>query len=194
LAQEWELGGGVGWAFAKENTVRNANGSAMVGPKNGFIATAYGNNLMHKYLSGEARYMYRKGNARVKQGGMEADIAGESHSILYELLFHLKQKGSRVRPFFAAGGGAKVFRTTGIERADQALDDFVLLTRKTETKPMFSVGAGIAVLISESLVLRFDFRDQMSMFPDKIYQPAPGAELRGWLHDFNTTVTIGVTF
>ena len=76
----------------------------------------------------------------------------------------------------------------------ETLQRVASVTKKTETKPVFSAGGGIAVLLTETLVLRFDFRDYVGTFPGKIYQEAPGATRGGWLHDFSTTVTIGATF
>lgn len=191
---KWELGIGAGYGFAKDNTVTNPSGSADTGLENGLILTAAGGHHMYRHLSGEVRYTYRKGNPMVSGGGSKVTFAGESHAVNYDFLLHTSPREAKVRPYFAVGGGVKVFRGTGEESAFQPLSDFVLLTRTSEVVPLLSVGGGVSVRVASYAVLRFDFRDHMSPFPEDVIQPAPGAKIGGILHDFLPMVSLGFTF
>ena len=194
LAQKWEIGGAGGYAFAKDNEVTNASGSADAGFKSSFLASAVASHHMFRHLSGEIRYLYRKGNPRVKSAGARADFAGESHAVHYDFLLHTSPKEAKVRPFVAFGGGVKVFRGTGVESAFQPLGDFALLTKTSETLPLLSVGGGVSVALSTHVVLRLEFRDHITPFPQQVIAPAPEAKLGGFLHDFLPMVGIGLKF
>ncbi len=191
---KWELGIGGGFGLAKDNTVTSAPGSADTGLDNGLIVTAAGGHHTYGRLSGEFRYTYRKGNPMVSAGGSKPTFAGDSHAVNYDFLLHTAPREAKVRPYFAFGGGVKVFRGTGEESAFQPLSEFVLLTRTKETLPLLSVGGGVSVRVAPYAVLRFDFRDHISPFPEDVIQPAPGAKVGGYLHDFLPMVSLGFTF
>jgi len=192
---EWEIGGAGGYAIAKKNHVENdVGGSGEAGIHRGFIASAVAGNHMFRYLSGEVRYIYRKGNLRVTSGGTKVSMTGESHSVNYDLLLHTAPKEAKVRPYVAFGGGAKVFRGVGAETDFQPLEDLAVLTKTQQTEPMLSIGGGVSVRLAPYAVLRLDFRDQVTPFPKKVILPVPGAKLDGFLHDFLPMVGIGLTF
>jgi hypothetical protein len=46
------------------------------------------------------------------------------------------------------------------------------------------VGGGVKVTLTEHALIRVDFRDYISPFPEKLFVTAPGAKIRGWLNDF----------
>ena len=48
--------------------------------------------------------------------------------------------------------------------------------------------------MSDSVYLRLEIRDYITPFPKQVVAPAPGAKLKGWLHDFVPMVGIGVRF
>lgn len=194
LGQNWELGGGGGYGVARSNTVSFRSATGEAGLRRGYLATAYGAHHTYRRLSGEFRYTYRQGSPEVFAGGRQARIAGETHTVNYDFLLHARHKQSGIRPYVAFGGGIKVFRGTGTESAFQPLSELILLTRTRETLPLFSVGGGVSVRLAPRAVFRFDFRDHVTPFPSKVLQPAPGAQLRGWLHDFVPLVSIGWTF
>jgi len=194
LAQEWSLGVMGGFGYSRDLTVTNSTGSGKVGLKPGLAVGAYGGNDMYERWSGEMRYLYRVSNLKVSGGGQEAGFSGETHVIHYDVLYHTADRDAKVRPFVAGGGGVKVFRGTGIERAFQPASKFALLTKGQEVLGMVSVGAGAKVTISDLMHLRVEFRDYISPFPTEIITPAPGAKIKGWLHDFVPTVGIGFQF
>jgi hypothetical protein len=112
--------------------------------------------------------------------------------IHYDVLVHVKPAGSRIRLFLAAGAGARVFRGTGREAAYQPLQQFALLTKTQEAKPLVSLGAGVKAAVSPRLVLRVEFRDYISPFPTQVITPAIGSKLGGWLHDIVPFIGVAV--
>ncbi len=194
LAQEWSLGVAGGFGFTRNLTVTNSTGSGKAGFKPGLAVGAYAGNDMYERWGGELRYLYRVSNLKVSGGGQEAGFSGETHVVHYDFLYHTADRDAKVRPFLAAGGGVKVFRGTGIERAFQPASKFALLTRDQEVLGMVSVGGGVKVALSDMMHLRVDFRDYISPFPTQIVAPAPGAKLKGWLHDFVPMVGVGFQF
>lgn len=194
LAQqwEWEIGGAGGYGFPRDVTVTNASGSAKAGFKPAAAAGAIAGQNLYSRISGELRYTYRFGDLRIKGSGSEAVFSGQTHAIHYDLLFFTNGREARIRPYLAGGGGVKVFRGTGVERSFQELNTFAILTKTQEAKGLISVGAGVKVAVSPRIRLRLEFRDYISPFPTQVIAPVPGAEIKGWLHDF--LPMIGITF
>lgn len=191
----WEIGGAGGYAMSKDNTVTNGAGqSGDVGLKRGFVASAFAVDHMWDHLSGEFRYVYRKGNPLVESGGTRVKMTGEAHSFGYDLLLQIKGREERIRPYIAFGGGVKVFRGTGEETDYQPLQDLAVPSKTQQTEPMLSIGGGVSVRLAPYAVFRVDFRDQVTPFPKKVIFPAPGAELNGFFHDFMPMFGIGLSF
>lgn len=193
-AQEWELGVAGGFGFARNPTVTSASGSGNAGFKHGLTAGAVAGNDMYERISGEMHYLYRVSNLKVTGGGQQAESSGEAHLIHYDLLYHAADRGAKVRPFLAGGGGLKVFRGTGSEPAGQPAGAFALLMRTRELEPLISAGGGVKVALTDTLHLRAEIRDYITPFPKKVVAPAPAARIKGWLHDFVPTVGISVKF
>lgn len=194
LAQQWELGVSGGLGYSRNPAVTTASGSGKAGFKYGLTAGAVAGHDMYERLSGEMRYLYRVSDLKVTGGGEQASFHGEAHLVHYDVLYHTADRDARVRPFLAGGGGLKVYRGTGGERAYQPASRFALLTRTQELKPLVSAGGGVKVAISESLHLRLEIRDYITPFPKEVVAPAPGARIKGWLHDFVPSVGISVKF
>ena len=195
LAQQWELGVSGGIGLAKNPTVTTATGATgTAGFKPGLAATALFGNDMYDRLSGEMRYTYRVNNLKVSGGGQEAGFNGEAHLVHYDLLWHFADRGAKLRPFLAGGGGMKIYRGTGTESAYQPASKFALLTKTQESKPLVTAGGGVKYALTESLHLRIEVRDYITPFPKTVVAPAPGAKIKGWLHDFTPMVGIGVKF
>ena len=97
-------------------------------------------------------------------------------------------------PFFAVGGGMKLYRGTGHEVAYQPLDNIALLTKTQQVKPMISVGGGIKMLLGPRLVLRAEVRDYITTFPKEVIVPLPGTKISGWLNDIVPMVGISYIF
>lgn len=194
FAQEWELGVVAGYGVHRDVTVTNASGSAKAGFKPGLAAGAVAGHNMYPYLSGEMRYTYRFSDLRVKGNGQEAAFKGESHAVHYDLLYLPGDADSAIRPFVAGGGGIMFYRGTGKEVVYQPLNKFALLTKTQEVEPLISVGGGVKAKLSDRVILRLEFRDYITTVPKNVLAPAPGAKMKGWLHDFLPMAGITIGF
>jgi hypothetical protein len=194
FAQKWEVGGMAGGGFFQNANVTNATGTAVTGFQNGPVFGGLIGQNMYRYLSGELHYGFSARNLKVSGSGSEATFKGVAHAIHYDFLVHAAPAGARVRPFAAAGGGVKIFRGTGAEAAYQPLSQYALLTKTQEWKPLITVGGGTKVQIAPRIYLRVEFRDQITPFPKNVIAPAPGATIKGWLHDFIPMAGITFTF
>lgn len=183
IAQEWEFGGLGSYGFTAGLQAKAPSGTATTGFEPGYAWGALAGHNAHSLVGGEIRYVFRRSDLRVESGGQKTTMRGHAHLVHYDLLFHIARRGAPARPFFAVGGGARMFRGTGLERAVQPLSQFVLLTRTRQTLPVLSVGAGVKIHVSRHVSFRVEARDYISPAPDKLLTPAPGAEIRGWLHD-----------
>ncbi len=192
LAQEWELGGLGGYGITTGLNAKNPAGSADTGFKAGAAWGVFGGHNMHRRIGGEIRYEYRFGDAMV-DAGEEATFRAHAHIVHYDLLWHFADRGEKVRPFLAAGGGAKIFRGTGVERAYQPGNQFVLLTKTREIQPVLSFGGGVKVMLNDLIMLRAEVRDFLTPAPQKVLAPSPGAEINGMLNDIVPMVGIAFT-
>jgi hypothetical protein len=194
-AQEWELGAVGGFGFYRNATVKPPTGAdGEAGLKSGPAAGIFAGNNMYERLGGELRYTYRVGKLNVSGGGQEADFAGETHVVHYDLLYHFADRDARIRPFVAGGAGMKYYRGTGVERAFQPANRYALLSKTSEVKGLVSVGGGVKVGLSDALHLRLEVRDFITPFPREVIAPSPGSSIKGWLHDLVPMVGIGVRF
>lgn len=192
-AQEWEFGGLGSYGFTAGLQARAPAGTANTGFAPGYAWGAWTGHNPHSVVGGEVRYVFRRGDLRVESGAQKATMRGHAHIVHYDVVFHTARRGAPVRPFFAVGGGAKAFRGTGLERAVQPLSQFVLLTRTHQTLPVLSLGAGVKIRVAPRVSFRLEARDYVSPAPDRLLTPAPGAEIRGWLHDVVPMVGLTVT-
>lgn len=193
-AQTWEAGGVGGGGFSPQLTVSNAAGRASTGFTNTpAFGGVLGQNLYHS-IGGEIRYTFQPTDLQISAGGSGAKFQGLAHAIHYDLLVHTRPPGSPVRPFLSAGAGVRVFRGTGRESAYQPLQEFALLTKTQEWKPLISIGAGAKISLSRRLLLRFECRDYITPFPKEVIAPAIGAKLSGWLHDIVPLAGVSILF
>ncbi len=86
-----------------------------------------------------------------------------SHSLFYNLLFHLRDSSNNLRPYAAAGVGVTYF----------ALDDAITSATEQLGFPMkndwelgFRVGGGAKYRLNDKIGIRIDFTDQMSDTPN----------------------------
>jgi hypothetical protein len=193
-AQTWEIGGTGGFGFYHRATVTAPAGTAQAGPAAGFAAGLVIGDDLYKMVSGEFRYTYRDGDLELRSQGNKASMEGHAHAIHYDILLHATPRGSKIRPFVAVGGGIKVYEGTGKESAYQPLSNYAFLTRTDQVKPMISFGGGVKIVLAKHAQLRFDFRDYVTPTPEKLFAPAPGAKLQGWLNDFVPLIGIGFIF
>jgi hypothetical protein len=191
VAQEWEAGVAGGYGFTRNLTVTSPAGTGKAGLKDGVAIGGFLDENMGVRLGGEVRYMYRASNLKVEGGGQVAGMKAESHLIHYDILYHSSSRESRVRLFVAGGGGVRVYRGTGDEHAFQPAGGFALLTHTQQVKGLISVGGGVKIALGRRGLLRLEFRDYMTPFPQDVVAPPPGADIKGWLHDFVPMVGLG---
>jgi hypothetical protein len=191
-AQEWEVGGAFGFGVMKNATIDNSSGSVTAGFDNRFAAGAVIGQDLYQHISGELRYTFRDNDLVLKNGAQKVNMDGDSQLVHYDLLFHLLGKSSRLRPYAAAGAGIRLFRATGHEYANQPFGDFAFLTMTNEVKPLISVGAGLKAKVTDRTLIRLDFREYISPFPENLFVTAPGAKIHGWLYD--SVPLLGVSF
>jgi hypothetical protein len=132
--------------------------------------------------------MFEQREFHLASGGTTAGFTGQAHAVHYDLVFHPGPRKNRIRPYFAAGGGVKIFRGTGQETAYRPLMGDGYLTRTQQLKPMATAGGGVRIQIGNRMALRIDVRDQITRFPTKIVATAPGRTIDGWLHDLVPSV------
>ncbi|MGE5567861.1 MAG: hypothetical protein ACM3S5_02385 [Rhodospirillales bacterium] len=193
FAQTWEAGvlGGFG-VYANRLKLTSAAGSAEAGLGDGPVAGAFLNQNLYRYVSGQIRYSWQRGDMSLSSGSRKATFRGDSHAIHYDWLFYALPDEAKVRPFAAAGAGFKLYRGTGRETAVQPLQEVALLTRTSEWKPLVSLGAGVAWNAAPWARLCVEFRDYMTPFPKRVIEPIESGG--GWVHDLVPTLSFGFRF
>lgn len=194
FAQSWEIGGAAGGGFTRLVTASAAAGSARAGLGESYAAGAALTQDLYPRLSGQIRYTFRPSSLIVSSGSERAAFDAVSHAMHYDFLFHAKPAGSPVRPYLAAGAGVRIFRGTGREAAYQPAQDYVLLTRTLEWKPLISAGGGVQFAASPRVSFRLELRNYSTPIPKKVLAPAAGASVRGWLHEIVPLAGIGFIF
>jgi len=192
LAQ-WELGGFGGFGLSNNLTASGIVGSATTGLRNGAAWGLVGGHS-GRYLGGEIRYTSREGDLKLKQGGTDVTFQSRSNTVHYDMLLHVKDQRSPVRPFIAFGGGVRRYDGNGRESAVQPLSSFVLLTSTQQTTPLVSLGGGVKAMLGNHVIVRAEARDLMTPTPKNLLTPAPGASLSGWIHDVVPMIGISFTF
>jgi uncharacterized protein YfiM (DUF2279 family) len=192
--KKWEAGISGGGSLYQEKSFSAPAGSAKTGFKTSYAVGGWIGNDLFKYVSGEIRYMFAGNSAKLSAEGLDSSFGARSHAIHYDILIHTSGNGSSVRPFFSVGGGAKGFFGTGNETASQPLQDYAILTKTSEWKPLVTFGGGVKIKLSDSVQLRVEVKDYLSQFPTKVIFPANGADLGGWVHNLVPMVGIGFTF
>jgi hypothetical protein len=183
-AQEREIGFLAEVGFPTKAAITGTPASVTAGFAPGVGAGFLIGHDRYPRWSGEIRYEFRSGEARLASKGQNAAFSAQAHALRYDVIWHSRPKRERLRPYLAFGGGAKIYRGTGAEAAYRPLMEYAWLTRSSDTKPLLAVGGGIKVLLGERVLARFDFRDQLTPFPSKVVTPATRQKVRAWLHDF----------
>ena len=194
FAQSWEAGAAAGSGFNPSSAVTGSAGNADAGLA---AAPAFGLYLgqdVSARFGGEIRYTFRPGDLRLRSAGTKVTFGGQSHLVHYDLLVYTAPPRSLIRPFLAAGAGARLTRGTGRESSYQPLMQHALLTRTRQVQPVVSLGAGFKMTFGKKLLFRAEFRDYVSPFPTQVIAPAGGAKIDGWLHDIVPLIGLGWTF
>src|SRR5260221_12395155 len=97
---------------------------------------------MFPKISGELRYDYMKNDIRLEGNGGKATFTSDSHAVHYDIHLHLTDNSAALRPYVIVGGGVKMYRGTGEERAVQPLSQIAVLTKTNELAGVVTVGGG----------------------------------------------------
>jgi opacity protein-like surface antigen len=193
-AAQWELGGTIGYGFYRNGSIIAPGGKAEAGIRNRFTAGAIIGEDLYEYLSGEVRYLYQDGDPYISSGSTRTNIQGQSHSGSYNMLFHLKPRESRIRPYGAVGIGAKYFVTTGPVPERQPLERIGVLNPNDHLRFLVTAGGGVKYNVRPHIRLRVEFLDYITPFPNKVIAPAPSGTARGILHQFSPSIGISGVF
>lgn len=194
FAQQYEFGGTIGYGFYRNTSVGTPDGTVATGIGNRLVFGAVLTEDQYQHVSGELRYLFQHGGPFVSQDGQKVSISGQSHTVTYEILLHLKNRNARLRPYVAIGGGIKYFQPTGSNPAVQPFPGIVTLTNAGELRWVASPGAGVKYRASRHVILRADFRDYINPFPHKLFIPVQGARGRGILHQFTPLFGVSYSF
>lgn len=194
FAQSWSVGAAGGFGFYHDATINNFVGSATAGFGPRFAVGGVLGEDVSEHFGGELRYTYQDGDTELKFNGRQANLDAASHAIHFDFLAYVTKRHARLRPFLAGGAGIKRYTATGRVDPNQPLSDFGLLAHADEAKALVSFGGGVKAMVGDHWVVRVDFRDYATPFPENVIVPAPGAKIHGWLHDFVPLLGVDWTF
>lgn len=184
-AQEYEIGGAIGYGWYRDGTIFGPGATAQAGIRNRFAAGFVIGEDLYEHISGEVRYLYQDGHPFLTSGGTNEEIQGQSHAFSYDLLFHVARRERRFRPFVAVGVGAKDYVIAGPPPpSPQPLANLGTLTTRDEWKFLVTLGGGVEYRLARHVVLRADFRDYMTAFPKSQIAPATNNTARGIFQQF----------
>lgn len=193
MAQRWEVGGGAGGGFYTSQDVSLGTSSVAAKIDTNVEGSAWlGNNGDNKW-GGELRVDYQLGDLALNGQGSSASFAGRSYAFHYDVLWHFKPNGAKIRPYVALGAGIKIYQGTGAPVAYQPLYQYALLTTGQDLVPMISGGAGVKMQLANHVQLRMEVHDYATPFPKQVITPNEGAKVGGWLMDFVPSVGLSYT-
>jgi opacity protein-like surface antigen len=193
-AQQYELSGTIGYGIYRDVRVNGAGANATAGIRNRFVAGAVICENMYEHISGEVRYLYQDGDPFLSAGGRMGNIQGQSHSFTYDVLFHVRDRDHKLRPYIAAGLGAKYYRTTGPEPNPQPAPGIADLVNTNQWRFLVDLGFGVKYRVSRHVILRADFRDYITQFPTHLFVPAGTGTDRGLFQMFTPMFGVGYAF
>ncbi len=189
-----EAGLGGAGSFYNSRPVQGARGEARAGFRAGPAGSAWIGHDMYARVGGEFRYAFGQNHLRLRHGGSAVSFKALSHAVHYDLLVYATPRNHRVRPFAAVGAGVKGYQGTGSEAAYQPLQEFALLTRTSQWKPMLSLGGGLKFAMGRRAYFRFEVRDYLTPFPEEVITPSPGNRVGGWVHNLTPLAGVGFRF
>ena len=192
LAQQWEIGGFIGYGWYRDGTIYGPGQSIEAGIRNRFAAGAVVGEDLYPHLGGEFRWIYHDGHPFVQGPGVKTDIQGNSHAFTYDILIYIYPPEHRLRPYVSGGAGAKGYIIAGPAPVPQPIPSVALLLAHDQWKFVVDVGGGVKYLVRPHLILRADFRDYLTSFPRDQLMPAPGNTARGIFQQF--TPMFGVSY
>ena len=194
FAQQYEIGANVGYGLYRNGSIFSASETATAGIRNRF---ATGLDLGYEftdYIGGQFSYLYHDGHPFLEVPGVKSDIQGQSHALTVEMLFYLKPRSHRWRPFAAGGFGGKDYVIAGPEPFPQPIPQVATLTANDVWKVVFTAGGGVTYLLRPHLLLRGEFRDYLTTFPRQQIVPAAHNTARGIFEQFTPLFGVSYTF
>jgi hypothetical protein len=191
---QWELGAAAGYGLYRNASVYALEGKAAAGVRNRFALSVVLSEERFERIGGELRYTYQDGDPFLRSGGVQTNLQGQSHALHYDVLVHFRRPEARLRPYFAAGVGAKLFVVTGPPNPTAPLGGIARLTTHDDLRWLATPGFGLKWYARRGLCVRVDFRDYITPFPKKLIAPAPLATPRGFLQQFTPLVGVSYVF
>jgi opacity protein-like surface antigen len=194
FAQQYELGANIGYGFYRNGSIYSSAGTAQAGIRNRFAAGILAGDDFSRYVSAEFRYLYHDGHPFLTTPGVKSDIQGQSQALTMELLFHFKNRRSRLRPFVMGGAGAKGYVIAGPEPFPQPVPQIASLTDNDVWKVAFTVGGGVKYRLLPHVLVRGEFLDYLTTFPRQQIVPAPHNTARGIFEQFTPLFGVSYSF
>jgi opacity protein-like surface antigen len=194
LAQQYEIGGDIGYGFYRNGSIYSTSGTAQAGIRNRFGAGITLGQEFTNYISGAFCYLYHDGHPFLQAPGVRSDIQGQSHALTLEALFHFKRRDQRLRPFVAGGAGGKNYVIAGPEPFPQPIPQIATLTTRDVWKVVFTVGGGVEWMLRPHVLVRAEFRDYLTTFPRQQIVPAEHNTARGIFEQFTPLFDLSYTF
>lgn len=191
-AQPWEIGVLGGFAYTAGMKAERGSLEATPDLKPSVIFGVTAGHNTYKRLGGEINYLYRMTDARLKSGGTTASFSSNVHLLTFDLPYYFADREAKVRPYIIFGGGMKLLRGSGIERANQPLGNIAVFAATKELLPVADVGFGVKVKAGKFGQVRFEARDYLSPAPNEVIAPFPGGKIKGVWNDF--VVLAGYSF
>jgi len=160
----------VGYGAYRNATVTAPAGNATAGVANRVAAGFVFGEDLYDRLSGEIRYLYQNGGPFVSGGGARGSIQGQSHAAHYDLLIQVRDRESRLRPYFIVGGGIKYYRTTGAPPV-QPLPSIVTVRNRHQLAGLGTVGVGARYQLADHVYVRGDLSTTSRRFPRTCFNP-----------------------
>jgi hypothetical protein len=184
FAQPWELGVLGGFAYTAGMNAKRGSLEATPDMRPSVIFGATGGHNSYGRLGGEINYLYRLTDARLKSGGTTATFDANVHLLTFDMPYYFSGVEAKVRPYVIFGGGMKLLRGSGQERANQPLGNIAVFAATKELLPVADVGFGVKVKAGKFSQFRFEFRDYLSPAPNEVIAPFPGGKISGVWNDF----------
>ena len=193
-AEEWEIGGAVGYGYLLDANVTRDAATAKAGLEGSPSISVYASHREYRLFGGDFYYSYRPGDLKLSSGGTKVNFESLSHLIHYDVTIHPSRGEGRFQPYIGVGGGIRVVQGTGREAAFQPLNNFAVLSRTQEILPLLSVAVGARTKLSNHMAIRFEFRDNITPFPGRVIFANRLANPGKWWHDLTPQIGLGVTF
>ena len=186
---DWQATGAAGFGAYHYLSYRSPAGTARagIGPRyalNAAVGHAFGERFVV-----EGAWTFQDGDFEIASGGRKTALDANAHAIHGDVLFYLRHREARLRPYAAAGAGVKLYH--GIEPVGaRPLGEFGSFADRIDARGLLTLGGGLERSIASHWALRVDIRDLATPFPNSVIIPAAGSNLGGWLHDLVATIGI----